>query len=130
MSAPLVPSLLIEQKIISLEESAVGSSLPPTETMSLERAISENIDFLGHTGSHTLGIFVQLLTTGKVKFSFRTHMKRLEMLDKSKIISRAEALFLVESLLAKLRGADHDPGLPEFTQNIIIQAPKTGQSRL
>jgi len=130
VSAPLILNLLVEQKIIALDQSAVGSSLPATETMSLERAISGNIDFLGHTGSHTLGIFVQLLTTGKVKFSFRTHMKRLEILDKSKIVSRAEALFLVESLLAKLRGADHDPGLPEFTQNIIIQAPKPSQSRL
>jgi hypothetical protein len=98
--------------------------------MSLEQAIRENVDRLGHTGSHTLGIFVQLLTTGKVKFTFRNHVKRLEILDKKMVMSRADALFSVESLLSELREKDSPSDLPEFTQNIIIQAPKASQNYL
>jgi len=103
---------------------------PKTVQMSLEQAIRENVDRLGHTGSHTLGIFVQLLTTGKVKFTFRSHVKRLEILDKKKVMSRADALFSVESLLSELREKDSPSDLPEFTQNIIIQAPKASQNYL
>jgi hypothetical protein len=64
--------------------------------MSLDQSIRENAERLGHTGSHTLAIFVQLLTTGKVKFSFRTFTKRLELADKTQITARQEAILLVE----------------------------------
>jgi len=130
MSSPLARNLLVEQTIIPLEQSAMTLEHPKTEQMSLEQAIRENVDRLGHTGSHTLGIFVQLLTTGKVKFTFRSHVKRLEILDKKKVMSRADALFSVESLLSELREKDSPSDLPEFTQNIIIQAPKASQNYL
>lgn len=130
MSSPLARNLLVEQTIISLEQSAMTLEHPKTVQMSLEQAIRENVDRLGHTGSHTLGIFVQLLTTGKVKFTFRNHVKRLEILDKKMVMSRADALFSVESLLSELREKDSPSDLPEFTQNIIIQAPKASQNYL
>ena len=130
MSSPLARNLLVEQTIIPLEQSAMTLEHPKTQQMSLEQAIRENVDRLGHTGSHTLGIFVQLLTTGKVKFTFRSHVKRLEILDKKKVMSRADALFSVESLLSELREKDSPSDLPEFTQNIIIQAPKASQNYL
>lgn len=127
MSSPEARDIVVEQTIILLEQSAVVSQRPKPEQMCLDQAIRENVDRLGHTGSHTLGIFVQLLTTGKVKFSFRSHVKRLEVLDKSRIMSRSQALVAVEGLLAELRGEDTPTDLPEFTQNIIIQAPKASQ---
>ncbi len=91
--------------------------------VSLDHTIRENADRLGHTGSHTLAIFVQLLTTGKVKFSFRTFTKRLELVDKTQIMARAEAIIMVEACLSELRG-ESENHIPELTQNIIIQTPK------
>ncbi|NBV33205.1 MAG: hypothetical protein EBR81_05265 [Proteobacteria bacterium] len=124
MSSPDARDIVVEQTILPLEQSAIASQKPKPEQICLDQAIRDNVDRLGHTGSHTLGIFVQLLTTGKVKFSFRSHVKRLEILDKSRILSRSQALVTVESLLAELRDEDAPTDLPEFTQNIIIQAPK------
>jgi hypothetical protein len=91
--------------------------------LSLDQTIRENADRLGHTSSHTLAVFVQLLTTGKVRFSFRAYTKRLELLDKSQVMGRPEAILLVESCLSELRG-EGEQYIPELTQNIIIQTPK------
>lgn len=124
MSSLNVRDILVEQTTMLLEQSAVVAQNNKLERMSLDQAIRENIDQLGHTGSHTLGIFVQLLTTGKVKFSLRNHIKRLELLDKKRIMSRSESLVTVEGILAEIRGKDTTTDLPEFTQNIIVQAPK------
>jgi hypothetical protein len=124
MSAFTVQNILVSQTIISAD----GTVLPdhpefrPTR-MSLDQSIRENAERLGHTGSHTLAIFVQLLTTGKVKFSFRTFTKRLELADKTQITARPEAILLVEGFLSELRG-EGEQYIPELTQNIIIQTPK------
>lgn len=96
------------------------------EQLSLLQVISENINQLGHSGSHTLGIFVQLLTTGKVKFTLRSYVKRLELLNKANLMSRPAAVATVESILAEMRAGETHVNIPEFTQNIIIQAPKAG----
>ena len=48
-------------------------------------------------------------------------------MDKTNIMSRSEALVSVESILAELRDADTPANLPEFTQNIMVQACKPGE---
>ena len=124
MSALHPLNIAVSQTIMSAD----GTLLPDHAEfkpmrISLDQTIRENADRLGHTGSHTLAIFVQLLTTGKVKFSFRTFTKRLELVDKSHLMSRAEAIVMVEGCLSELRG-ESDMHIPELTQNIIIQTPK------
>lgn len=124
MSASTAQNIAISQTILSAD----GTVLPDHPEfkplrVSLEHTIRENADRLGHTGSHTLAIFVQLLTTGKVKFSFRTFTKRLELVDKTQIMGRAEAIIMVEACLSELRG-ESENHIPELTQNIIIQTPK------
>ena len=124
MSFEAAGKIILLQTIIPIGDEKLPSDIDagPVE-ITLDTVIEENVDRLGHTGSHTLGIFVQLLTTGKVRFSFRHHTKRLELSDKSLIMQRSDALQFVESCLAELRVDEHNGGLPEFTQNIIIQPP-------
>ncbi len=124
MSSQLSQKILVDQTIIPAD-GIVDPNNPDFKParISLDQAIRESVDRLGHSGSHTLAVFVQLVSTGKVKFSFRTFTKRLELVDKSQVKSRPEAMILVEACLAELRG-DDSHHIPEFTQNIIIQAPK------
>jgi hypothetical protein len=124
MSALNVQNIFVSQTIISPD----GTVLPDHPEfrpmrMPLDQSIRENAERLGHTGSHTLAIFVQLLTTGKVRFSFRTYTKRLELVDKTQVMARPEAILLVEGFLSELRG-ESEHHIPEMTQNIIIQTPK------
>ena len=124
MSASKAQHIFVCQTIISTDGSALPDSLDcKPMRLSLDQTIRENADRLGHTGSHTLAVFVQLLTTGKVRFSFRAYTKRLELLDKSQVMGRPEAILLVESCLSELRG-ESEQYIPELTQNIIIQTPK------
>lgn len=124
MSFEAAGKIILQQTIIPIGDEKLPSDIEagPVE-VTLDKVIEENVDRLGHTGSHTLGVFVQLLTTGKVRFSFRHHTKRLEVVDKSLVMQRSEALQFVEACLAELRVDEHNGGLPEFTQNIIIQPP-------
>ena len=124
MSALNAQNIAVSQTIISADGTALSdhSEFKPMR-ISLDQTIRENADRLGHTGSHTLAIFVQLLTTGKVKFSFRTFTKRLELVDKTQIMDRAAAIIMVEGCLSELRG-EGEHHIPELTQNIIIQTPK------
>lgn len=124
MSLEGTQNIIIEQSDTPTGESAGSDLMTKRIRITLPQAIRDNVDQLGHTGSHTLGVFVQLLTTGKVKLGFRNYTRRLELVDKSHLIPRVQALPLVETCLAELRGDDGAQELPEFTQNIIIQAPR------
>ena len=73
--------------------------------------------------SKAAAIFAQLLTTGNVRFTFRTDTKRLELVDKSQVTARPKASLLVEGFLSELRG-ESEHHIPKLTQNIIIQTPK------
>lgn len=123
MSFESAGKIILQQTIIPIGDDKLPSEVEegPVE-VTLAHVIEENVDRLGHTGSHTLGVFVQLLTTGKVRFSFRHHTKRLELVDKAFIMQRSEALQFVEACLSEMR-VDEPGALPEFTQNIIIQPP-------
>ena len=124
MSASKAQHIFVCQTIISTDGSALPDSLDcKPMRLSLDQTIRESADRLGHTGSHTLAVFVQLLTTGKVRFSFRAYTKRLGLLDKSQVMGRPESIPLVESCLSELRG-EGEQYIPELTQNIIIQTPK------
>lgn len=123
MSFEAARKIILQQTIIPIGDEKLPSEVNegPME-VTLAQVIEENIGRLGHTGSHTLGVFVQLLTTGKVRFSFRNHTKRLELVDKALMMPRSDALQFVEACLAEMR-MDEPGVLPDFTQNIIIQSP-------
>jgi hypothetical protein len=124
MSFDAAGKIILQQTIIPIGDEKLPDDVEagPVE-VTLENVIKENVDRMGHTGSHPLGVFVQLLTTGKVRFSFRHHTKRLEMTDKSLLMQRSDALQFVEACLTELRVDEAPGGMADFTQNIIIQAP-------
>ena len=80
---------------------------------------------MGYTSVHTLGVVVQLLTVGKVRLDFREYNERLQLEDRAAVMSRSDAVLLVENYIAGMVSSD-TALLPDYdlTQKIIIQAPK------
>ena len=68
-------------------------------------------------------MIVQLLTRGKVRVDFRDYSQRLQLASQSDIMSRSEAVGIFDAYLAELENRD-DSGAMEFTQKIMIQAPR------
>jgi hypothetical protein len=87
--------------------------------------MDEFIFKLGCSSAHTLGVVVQLLTVGKIRLDFREYNERLELENAADVLSRPEAMHLIEAYLAAIRQGEADPteGL-DVTQKIIIQAPR------
>ena len=97
-----------------------------TETrITLAEKIDEYIIRMGYTSVHTLGVVVQLLTVGKVRLDFREYNERLQLEDRAAVMSRSDAVLLVENYIAGMVSSD-TALLPDYdlTQKIIIQAPK------
>ncbi len=97
-SAPTFPNiLLIEQTFTDNFGLTVRES---------ERHVSlyEKIDSLklrlGGASSHVVGIFIQLLSIGKVRIGFREKTERLSLTDPSMIMTRDNAVALIDSYLA------------------------------
>jgi putative hemolysin len=58
-----------------------------------------------------------------VQLGFRNDTRQLELVDKSHLLPRVQALSLLETRLGAMRGHDGDQDFQEFTQNIPLQAP-------
>jgi hypothetical protein len=94
----------------------------------LPQSIRDNAVHLGHSGPDLLGVFVQLLTTGEVKLRFRDYTRRLELADKGRLLTQTQAVPLLKACLAELSGGDQPQDLADYTQNIVIQAPRSQQT--
>ena len=93
--------------------------------ITLAEKIDEYIIRMGYTSVHTLGVVVQLLTVGKVRLDFREYTERLQLADKTDMMTRSDAVLLVENYIAGMAKTDTTT-VPDYdlTQKIIIQAPK------
>lgn len=92
--------------------------------MSVLEKIEEYIFRIGCSNAHTLGMIVQLLTVGKVRVDFREYHERLQLVTKADILSRTDAIPLVEGLLEELRKTISNPQETDLTQKIIMQPPR------
>ena len=100
----------------------------PTENdiqlTTLHGKLTEFIPRFGALTSNTLGFVLQLLSVGKVRMDFRDHHERLELLDKTELVSRGAALEALDEYLASIGRGEHTQGSIELTQKIIIQTRK------
>lgn len=93
--------------------------------MLLSEKMDEYIFKLGCSSAHTLGVMVQLLTVGKIRLDFREYSERLELVNPADMMTRPQAMALIESYLAAMRqGETHAEGGLDLTQKVIIQSPK------
>jgi hypothetical protein len=124
MDLQLFAQILIEQTRTHLTSagSAAGNALK--EQVSLALKVEEYRNLLGNNTAHLSAVLVQLLTLGKVRLDFREYNDRLNLVDKADIMTRTEAVFAVESYLASLRTGETVVPEVDYTQKIIIQAPK------
>ena len=94
------------------------------EEMSLAKKIEEYQILLGNNTAHISAVVVQLLTLGKVRLDFREYTERLNLVNKEDMMNRGDAVPLVESFLQSLKSGDTSAAGVDYTQKIIIQAPK------
>ena len=114
--------ILVEQNRIP---TAAGGGGEATKLqVSLSKIIEEYTLLMGNNTAHISAAVVQLLTLGKVRLDFREHNERLALVNKGDVRSRAEAVSLIEGYLTALKMAESQGGDVEYTQKIIIQAPK------
>jgi hypothetical protein len=115
-------------KTITLEETRtlinaeMRDAVEPTACTVAEK-IEEFVLKLGYSNAQALSVIVQMLTRGKVRVDFRDYSQRLQLASQSDIMSRSEAVGIFDAYLAELENRD-DSGAMEFTQKIMIQAPR------
>lgn len=129
MDSPLKTSseIRLKQSQSSTNANGVSTDLNEKE-MFLSEKIDEYIFRLGYSNTHTLGIVVQLLVTGKVRVDFRDHYERLQLSKKADVMDRTHAVDLFDRHLAAHRKDETQSG-PDFTQKIIIEPPSPGPKK-
>lgn len=114
----------IKIKATKLDDPEHKPSPNDTQLTTLHGKLTEFIPRLGALNSQTFGFVLQLLTVGKVRMDFRDHHERLELIDKSELVTRGAALQALDEYLVSIGRGEHSQGSIEVTQKIIIQARK------
>jgi len=104
-------------------DGLVRKSLVPDRTVPLSIVLEEYLLKLGHSSDHVLAIVLRLLTNGKVRVEFRHCRDRLELTDKSQIMSRSSAIQLFDEFLGHVREETKQENASNMTQRIVVQAP-------
>jgi len=102
-------------------DGLVRRSLDPDRTVALSVLLEDYLLRLGHSSDHVLAIVLRLLTNGKVRVEFRHCRDRLELTDKSQIMSRSQAIQLFDEYLGRMREETKDPNYANMTQRIVVQ---------
>jgi hypothetical protein len=120
------PKPLAEIKIKETRTStAPGTTGQITDSlMFLSEKIDDYIFKLGCSSAHTLGVITQLLNVGKIRLDFREYNERLQLMNASDAMSRAEAMGLVEAYLTSMKKEGDTHSDLDLTQKVIIQTPK------
>jgi hypothetical protein len=122
MPAKSLSEIKIKQTRTSTATGTVGEI---AETVVfLSQKVDEFIVKMGYSSAHTLGIITQLLNVGKIRVEFRDFNERLQLVDSTDAIPRAEAMVLTETYIASILTKDDGPDGLELTQKVIVQAPK------
>jgi len=82
--------------------------------------MNEYILLFGTANSYYISIFLKLLEAGKVRVDFRDRSERMELVRGSDIVTRAQAVALVDAHLAELRRAEDEVGNLGVTQRISL----------
>jgi hypothetical protein len=92
--------------------------------MTVAEKMEEYVFRIGCTNAHALGLALQLLTVGKVRVDFREYYERLQLVNKTDVLPRQEAIPLIEGFLSSLRNSTEETVQTDLTQKIIVQTPK------
>lgn len=100
-------------------------------TIKLSAKIDEFLFKLGYSSVHTVGILLQLMIDGKIRIDFKNYTERLEVVNKSQLLSRKDALEMFEHYIsehpdfkqevAETRSRESIQSM--VTQKIIVQLP-------
>lgn len=82
--------------------------------------MNEYILLFGTANSYYISIFLKLLEAGKVRVDFRDRSERMELVRTSDVVTRAQAVALVDSHLAELRRAEDRVSDLGATQRISL----------
>jgi CheY-like chemotaxis protein len=105
---------LVEQQFVEESGLMIRSS---RREISLFEKIDDYLLRLGGSHSHLVGIFVNLLFTGKVRVAFRNKMERLSLLEGTSTMAKSDAIQLIDDYLNRSNFSLH----PDTnTQKIIM----------
>jgi hypothetical protein len=91
--------------------------------------MDEYILLFGTANSYFVSIFLKLLEAGKVRVDLRDRSERMELVRTSDVVTRAQAVALVDAHLAELRRAENlDPDLG-VTQRISLNEIRSRSPR-
>lgn len=118
-SAPTFPNILLfEQTFID----NFGLTIRESERhVSLYEKIDNLKLLIGGANSHVVGIFIQLLSIGKVRIGFREKTERLCLADPSMIMTRDNAVSLIDSYLAFSYKDEADMEPSNHTCRLIVR---------
>ena len=119
----LIDGIMVKCREEIFSDGLVRSSLVPDRSAPLCNVLEEYLLKLGHSSDHVLAIVLRLLTNGKVRVEFRHCRDRLELSDKSQIMSRSKAIQLFDEFLGHVRQETKDTDLASMTQRIVVQTP-------
>lgn len=106
-----------------LTGDAKGSS-DPEAVLTLDVLIEEYLVKIGYSNAHVLGIIMNLLTVGKVRVEFRSHIDRVRLLHPEDILSPGEAGELFDLYLKEKQMKEKAQGSLDLTGKIVIQSRK------
>jgi hypothetical protein len=114
-AVPIEKSIrLVEQQFVEESGLMIRSS---RREISLFDKIDDYLLRLGGSHSHLVGIFVNLLFTGKVRVVFRNKTERLSLLEGTSTMVKSDAIILIDDYLSR-SDAFHQPDTN--TQKIIM----------
>ena len=118
-ATPSFPAILLVEQIFT---ENFGLTIRDSERhVSLYEKIDDLKLRLGGDNSHFVGVFLQLLSTGKVRVGFRDKTERLSLADPQMLISREQAISLIDSYLAVTENAESDPEPNPITCRLIVR---------
>jgi DNA-binding response OmpR family regulator len=117
---------ILEKRItLNLEGQEVESKHLSTVATKMD----EYILLFGTANSYFVSIFLKLLEAGKVRVDLRDRSERMELVRSSDVVTRAQAVALVDAHLAELRRSENlDPDLG-VTQRISLNDIRSGSPR-
>ncbi len=124
MDLQIFANILVEQTKTNTTAGGASPNAIITEQVSLAQKAEEYSLLLGNNTAHISSVLVQLLTLGKVRLDFREYNERLVLVNKEDVMSRPDAVHAVEAYLHAIKLGETSSSNVDYTQKIIIQAPK------
>ena len=105
-------------------EGGLAGAVREKKETSLDQLLNNYLIRLGMDSASTSGIIVQLLTNGKVRVDFSSVAERLELVNKSDIITPPQAISLFEDYVTISLHPEEKEKRGKKTARIEVQKPR------